>query len=85
MLADVAALALSLIVIGLVGRPAKGDLSLGLKRPEILSVPTTGVVWIRCSPAIPRFAPDLAANRGRAVKLALRRDRELLACWWDTS
>ena len=42
MLTDAGALALSLIVIRLVARPAKGDLTFGLKRAEILSAQASG-------------------------------------------
>ncbi len=42
MLTDATALALSLIVIRLVARPAKGDLTFGLKRTEILSAQANG-------------------------------------------
>jgi cobalt-zinc-cadmium efflux system protein len=42
MLTDAGALALSLIVIRLVARPARGDLTFGLKRMEILSAQANG-------------------------------------------
>ena len=42
MLTDAGALGLSLIVIRLVARPAKGDLTFGLKRTEILSAQANG-------------------------------------------
>jgi cobalt-zinc-cadmium efflux system protein len=42
MLIDAAALGLSLIVIRLVARPARGDLTFGLKRAEILSAQASG-------------------------------------------
>ncbi len=42
MLTDAGALALSLVVIRLVRRPAKGDLTYGLKRTEILSAQANG-------------------------------------------
>ena len=42
MLTDAAALGLSLIVIRLVARPAKGDLTFGFKRTEILSAQANG-------------------------------------------
>ncbi len=42
MLTDAGALALSLVVIRLVARPAKGDLTFGLKRAEILSAQANG-------------------------------------------
>jgi cobalt-zinc-cadmium efflux system protein len=42
MLTDAGALGLSLIVIRLVARPAKGDLTFGLKRSEILSAQANG-------------------------------------------
>jgi cobalt-zinc-cadmium efflux system protein len=42
MLTDAGALALSLIVIRLVARPARGDLTFGLKRTEILSAQANG-------------------------------------------
>ena len=42
MLTDAGALGLSLVVIRLVARPAKGDLTFGLKRTEILSAQANG-------------------------------------------
>ena len=42
MLTDAAALALSLLVIRLVARPAKGEFTFGLKRTEILSAQANG-------------------------------------------
>src|SRR5690349_22845944 len=42
MLTDAGALALSLIVIRLVARPARGDLTFGLRRSEILSAQANG-------------------------------------------
>ena len=42
MLTDAGALALSLIVIRLVARPARGDLTFGLRRMEILSAQANG-------------------------------------------
>jgi cobalt-zinc-cadmium efflux system protein len=42
MLTDAGALGLSLVVIRLVARPAKGDLTFGLKRAEILSAQANG-------------------------------------------
>jgi len=42
MLTDASALGLSLIVIRLVARPARGDLTFGLKRAEILSAQASG-------------------------------------------
>ena len=42
MLTDAGALGLSLIVIRLVARPARGDLTFGLKRAEILSAQASG-------------------------------------------
>ena len=42
MLTDASALGLSLIVIRLVARPARGDLTFGLKRTEILSAQANG-------------------------------------------
>ena len=42
MLTDAGALALSLIVIRLAARPARGDLTFGLKRTEILSAQANG-------------------------------------------
>jgi cobalt-zinc-cadmium efflux system protein len=42
MLTDAGALALSLVVIRLVARPARGDLTFGLKRAEILSAQASG-------------------------------------------
>jgi len=42
MLTDAGALALSLIVIRLVARPARGDLTFGLRRTEILSAQANG-------------------------------------------
>jgi len=42
MLTDAGALALSLVVIRLAARPAKGDLTFGLKRTEILSAQANG-------------------------------------------
>jgi cobalt-zinc-cadmium efflux system protein len=46
MTTDAAALVLSLIVIRLVGRPAKGNLTFGLKRTEILSAQANGVTLL---------------------------------------
>ena len=42
MLTDAGALGLSLLVIRLVARPARGDLTFGLKRAEILSAQASG-------------------------------------------
>jgi cobalt-zinc-cadmium efflux system protein len=42
MLTDASALGLSLVVIRLVARPARGDLTFGLKRTEILSAQASG-------------------------------------------
>jgi cobalt-zinc-cadmium efflux system protein len=46
MLTDAGALAVSLIVIRLVARPAKGDLTFGLKRTEILSAQANGLTLL---------------------------------------
>ncbi len=46
MLTDAGALLLSLVVIGLVKRPAKGNLTFGLKRSEILSAQANGVTLL---------------------------------------
>src|SRR5216110_3110816 len=42
MLTDAGALGLSLVVIRLVARPARGDLTFGMKRTEILSAQANG-------------------------------------------
>src|SRR5947208_1932487 len=42
MLTDAGALGLSLVVIRLAARPAKGDLTFGMKRTEILSAQANG-------------------------------------------
>lgn len=46
MLTDAGALALSLIVIGLAQRPARGNLTFGLKRTEILSAQANGATLL---------------------------------------
>ena len=46
MLTDAGALLMSIIVIGLVHRPAKGNLTFGLKRAEILSAQANGITLL---------------------------------------
>src|SRR5438876_9689369 len=46
MLTDAGALAMSLIVIGLVARPAGANLTFGLKRSEILSAQANGAALL---------------------------------------
>ncbi len=46
MLTDAGALGLSLVVIRLVARPARGDLTFGLKRAEILSAQASGFTML---------------------------------------
>jgi cobalt-zinc-cadmium efflux system protein len=46
MLTDAAALGLSLVVIRLAARPAKGDMTFGLKRTEILSAQANGATLL---------------------------------------
>jgi cobalt-zinc-cadmium efflux system protein len=46
MLTDAGALALSLVVIRLAARPAKGDMTFGLKRTEILSAQANGATLL---------------------------------------
>jgi cobalt-zinc-cadmium efflux system protein len=46
MLTDAAALALSLIVVRLAARPARGDLTFGLRRTEILSAQANGLTLL---------------------------------------
>jgi cobalt-zinc-cadmium efflux system protein len=46
MLTDAGALILSLVVIGLVRRPARGNLTFGLRRAEILSAQANGAVLL---------------------------------------
>jgi len=46
MLTDAGALLMSIIVVGLVQRPAKGNLTFGLKRTEILSAQANGITLL---------------------------------------
>src|SRR5712692_11260776 len=46
MLTDAGALGLSLVVIGLAARPARGELTFGLKRTEILSAQANGATLL---------------------------------------
>ncbi|MHB8468432.1 MAG: cation diffusion facilitator family transporter [Gaiellaceae bacterium] len=46
MLTDAGALLMSVVVIGLVARPARGNLTFGLKRTEILSAQANGVTLL---------------------------------------
>jgi cobalt-zinc-cadmium efflux system protein len=48
MLTDAGALVMSLVVIGLVQRPAEGNLTFGLKRTEILSALVNGHQSLGC-------------------------------------
>jgi len=52
MLTDAAALALSLVVIGLAARPPRGGLTFGLKRAEILSGLVNGVALVAIAAVI---------------------------------
>ena len=84
MLTDAGALGLSLVVIRLVARPARGDLTFGLKRAEILSAQASGFTMLvlagligyegvsrLISPPRPQGLPILAvALVGVAVNLA---------------
>jgi cobalt-zinc-cadmium efflux system protein len=76
MLTDAGALVLSLIVVRLAARPARGDLTFGLRRTEILSAQANGLTLLVLAGlivygAVGRLIDPPGANGGVMVAVAL--------------